>query len=134
MAAFRDITHAAEVLGGFFRQEAEIDDKIFAGSGIVIAYNLHDPDVRLVLDGRKTPEPGSAYLVYVNDPAAPQPNTEFTTDADSFDKIYRGEAQAMMMLMSGKVKTKGDLTGAMRLLPAMARIIPHYREYRKTHE
>jgi len=133
MSAFRDGNHAIQFLSGFFGQEAQTDDKMFAGSGMVVAYTLRDLDVRVVLDGRKSPQPGSAYDFYVNDPAAPEPLTEFTTDSDTFNKLYNGEAQPMMVLMSGKVKTKGDVAAAMRLLPAMARIIPHYKEYRKTH-
>ncbi len=133
MSVFRDSNHAAEVLGGFFRQESAEDDKMFAGSGMVIAYDIRDPDVRLVLDARKKPEPGSAYDLYVNDAAAPAPLVEITMDAETFDKLYRGEAQAMMLMMSGKAKAKGDITAAMRMLPAMARVIPHYKKYRETH-
>lgn len=133
MSVFRDRNHAVEFLGGFFRQESQTDDKMFAGSGMVVAYNLSDLDVRVVLDARKTPQPGSAYDLFVNDPAAPEPVTEFIVDSDTFDKLYNGQAQPMMVMMSGKVKTKGDVAAAMRLLPAMARIIPHYKEYRKTH-
>ncbi len=133
MSAFRDRQHAADVLGGFFRGESAEDDKMFAGSGMVIAYDLRDPGVRIVLDARKKPEPGNAYDVYVNDEAAPAPQVEIAMDADTFDKLYRGEAQAMALMMTGKAKAKGDVTAAMHLLPAMARVIPHYKKYRETH-
>lgn len=133
MSTFRDAQHAADIFGGFFGQESQIDDRMFAGSGLVVAFDLRDPAVRIVLDGRRTPEPGRAYDVYVNDAAAPKPNVEITLDADNFDKLYRGEAQAMMLLMTGKAKASGDITAAMRLLPAVARVIPNYKEYRKTH-
>lgn len=133
MSTFQNSAQAAEILGGFFRQESQTDDKIFAGSGMVIAYTLHDPDVRIVLDARKKPEPGHAYDLYVNDASAPEPIVDIALDADTFDKLYKGEAQAMMLMMTGKAKARGDITAAMRLLPAMARVIPHYKEYRKTH-
>jgi hypothetical protein len=133
MSAFESAAQAAEILGGFFRSEAADDDKMFAGSGLVIAYSLRDPQVRLVLDARKTPEPGRAYDVYVNDAQAPEPVVDIEMEADTFDKLYRGEAQAMMLMMTGKAKAKGDLSAAMRLLPAMARVIPHYKTYRATH-
>jgi SCP-2 sterol transfer family len=130
MSAFRDSTHAAEVLGGFYEQESHTDDGTFAGSGLVIAYTLRDPDVRLVLDARKKPEPGRMFDFYVNDPNAPEPTVDFLMDAETFDKLHRGEVQAMMLMMSGKVKAKGDVTAAMRLLPALARAIPRYKKYR----
>jgi hypothetical protein len=132
VSALGDRNKAIEVLGGFFHQEAQ-DGKGFSGSGMIVGYTLTDIDVRIVLDGSVTPEPGRTMGVYVNDPAAPEPKTEFLMDSDTFDKIMSGDSQPMMLLMSGKVKAKGDVPAAMRLLPAMARVIPHYKEYRKTH-
>lgn len=133
MSAFRDSTHARDVIGGFFRQEAQEDDHIFAGSGLVIGYNLHDPATHVILDATKPPQHGKAYDVYVDDPAAPVPTVDIALAADDFDKLYKGETQAMALMMMGKAKAKGDITVAMRLLPAMARVIPHYKKYRETH-
>ena len=135
MSAFRDSSHVAEVVGGFFRHESESDWKtsFFGGSGIVLAYKLHDPDVRIVLDARAKPEHGKAFAIFVNDPNAPAPTTEFSLSADDFDRLYRGEIQPMAMLTSGQLKTAGDVALAMRLLPAFARSIPHYKQYRETH-
>jgi hypothetical protein len=133
VSPFRDSHHAAEIIGGFFRQEAAEDDKIFAGSGLVVGYDIRDPDVRVVLDAREKPRPGFGYGVYINDVNAPPPHVEFTLDAENFDKLYRGEVQAMTLMMTGKGKARGDITAAMRLLPAMARSIPHYKAYREAH-
>lgn len=133
MGAFRDSAHAAETLGGFFRLEAQKDDHLFAGSGLVIEYNLEDPHVRIVLDARKKPEPGSAYLVYVNDPAAPAATVGYKMRADDFDALYSGTKTAMSLMAERSAKAWGDLASGLRLLPAMMRSIPHYKEYRKTH-
>jgi hypothetical protein len=133
MPAFSSAQHATDVIASFLRQEAKTDDKIFAGSGMIVAYNIVDVNLRIVLDGRRKPEPGHAYDVFVNDPSAPDAKTDFTMDAETFDKLYRGESQAMMLMMTGKVKAKGDITAAMRLLPAMIRTIPHYKAYRAAH-
>ena len=131
MSAFKDGQEAGEILSGFFRQESAEDDHIFAGSGFIVAYTLQDPDVRIVLDATNPPQPGRAYDVYVNDPAAPQPKVDILMSADDFDKLYKGELQAMALIMSGKAKAKGDVTAAMRLVPAMARAIPRYKKYRE---
>ena len=131
MAAFRDSAHAAEVLGDFFRMECQRDDHLFAGSQMVIEYNLKNPEVRIVLDARKKPEPGSAYLVHVNDPAAPEPTVGYLMEADDFDALYSGSITAMSMV--GRTKAWGDVASGMRMLPAMMRSIPRYKEYRKTH-
>ncbi|HET9028612.1 MAG TPA: SCP2 sterol-binding domain-containing protein [Candidatus Aquilonibacter sp.] len=133
MSAFRDSAHARDTIGGFFKQEAQEDDHLFAGSGLIIAYSLRDPEVRIVLDASKPAQPGKAYDVYIDDPGAPQPIVDIALSADDFDKLYKGEIQAMALMMMGKAKAKGDITAAMRLLPAMARVIPHYKAYRQTH-
>jgi putative sterol carrier protein len=131
VSAFKDAQEARDVLGGFFRQESTEDDHIFAGSGFVVGYTLHDPAVRVVLDASRPAQPGNAYDVYVDDPNAPDPKVDISMSADDFDKLYKGEIAAMSLMMSGKAKAKGDVTAAMRLLPAMARAIPRYKKYRE---
>lgn len=131
MSAFQSTQEAREVLGGFFRQEAAEDDRIFAGSGFIIGYRLHEPDVVVILDASQPPQPGKAYDVYVDDPNAPEPKIEIILSADDFDKLYKGEAQPMGLMMSGRAKAKGDVTAAMRLLPAMAHAIPRYKKFRE---
>ncbi len=131
MSTFKNSQEAREILGGFFRQESAEDDHIFAGSGMVVGYNLHDPDIHIILDASRPPQPGKAYDVYIDDPAAPAPSVDIIMSADDFDKLYKGEIQAMALMMTGKAKAKGDITAAMRLLPAMARVIPRYKKYRQ---
>ena len=135
MGAFRDSKHAADTIGGFFREMATIQAETtqFGGSGLVLAYSLKDPDLRLVLDARAKPVPGKIYEVFVDDPNAPQPVTEFTLLADDFDKLYKGELEALSMLSKGTLKAEGDVGLAMRLLPAQLRSIPLYKKYRETH-
>ncbi|HUN29403.1 MAG TPA: SCP2 sterol-binding domain-containing protein [Alphaproteobacteria bacterium] len=134
MGAFRDSAHAAKIFGGFFREEATLDERTFSGSGLVIAYTLHDPSLRIVLDARSKPEPGHAYDVFIDDPSAPEPVVDISMDCDTFDKLYSGEVQPMALMMSGKTSSKGDITAAMRMLPAMARAIPRYKKYRETNQ
>jgi len=133
MSVFRDSAHAADVLGGFLRSEAAREENFFAGSGVIIAYTLSEPALRIVLDASAAPTPGHAFDVYVDDPKAPQPAVEFFLDAETYDKLYRGEVQPMALMMSGKAKAKGDVAVAMRLLPAIGAAIPHYKAYREAH-
>ena len=132
MAAFRDSAHARDVLEAFFKYEAEVDDAFFGGNGVVLAYSLKDPVLRIVLDTTRKPEPGHRYDVYVDDPNAPKLTVELFMRADTFDALYRGE-MAPSALMTGRAKAQGDLATAMRLLPAMARAIPRYKKYREEH-
>lgn len=132
MAAFRDSAHARDVLEGFFKYEAEVDDPFFGGNGVIIAYTLKDPVIRIVLDTTRKPEPGHRYDVYVDDPNAPAPTLELFMRADTLDALYRGE-MSPTALMTGRAKAQGDITAAMRLLPAMAKAIPRYKKYREEH-
>lgn len=131
MAAFRDTQDAREVLGGFFRQEAADENHLFAGSGLVIGWNVHDPSVHVILDLTKPAQPGKAFDVYVDDPAAPAPTVDIAISADDFDKLFKGEVQPMSLIMTGKAKASGDYTQAMRLLPALSSQIPRYKKYRQ---
>jgi len=132
MSAFRDHEHATAILGGFFQSEGSSDDHLFAGSGVVIAYKLKDLDVRIVLDAREKPKPGGrGYEVFVNDPSAPQPNVEMWFLSDTFDKLYKGEISPMALMSDRETSVRGDLSVAMRLMPAMAKSIPHYRAFRE---
>lgn len=133
MSAFQDSKHAADVIGGFFRERAANADSVFAGSGAIIAYTLKEPVIRIVLDASKPPQPGAAFRIYIDDPNAPEPQIELFMRADTFDKLFSGEMKAMELMASGHAKAKGDLTVSMRMLPAMARDIPHYKKYRETH-
>lgn len=132
MAAFRDSAEARQVIGGFFEQEAaNASDNLFAGTGVIIAYTLHNPELRVVLDASKAPEPGKMFGVYLDDPNAPEPKVDIAMDADTFDGLFRGELHPMQVMMTGKAKAKGDVTIAMRLLPAMARAVQNYKKYRQ---
>jgi hypothetical protein len=135
MGAFKDSKHAADVIGGFFKKMASErwQEGQLGGSGLILAYSLKNPDVRIVLDARAKPEPGKGFAVFVDDPNAPQPVTEFTLEADDFDRLYKGELEALSMLSKGTLKADGDVGLAMRLLPAQLRSIPFYKSYRETH-
>lgn len=132
MAAFKDSAHARTVLEDFFKFEATVEDTFFGGNGVVLAYTLKDPVLRIVLDASFKPVPGRRYDVYVDDPNAPKPTVELFMRADTFDALYRGE-MAPSALMAGRAKVEGDLPTAMRLLPAMAKAISRYKKYRETH-
>jgi hypothetical protein len=133
MSAFRDDKHVSDVLGGFFRERALSEDPVFTQSGAIIAYTTKEPHVRIVLDASKTPKPGTFFTVYVNDANAPAPNVELFMRADTLDALLRGDMKPMELVAQGRAKAEGDLSLAMRLMPAMVRNIPIYRKFRETH-
>ena len=82
MPAFDDSEQAQRLIKEFFCRVVAQDDRIFAGSGLIVGFMLHDPAVRIVLDASKPPQPGKAWDVYVNDPAAPEPKVDISLSAD----------------------------------------------------
>ncbi len=130
MATFSDAEDLKRVFGGFLAEAAASDDDLFGGSGIVVAYVTTDPAVRFVMDARATPEPGKHFAYYVDDANAPEPDVEFTTSADTLDALYSGDAKIMALAMTGRLKFKGDMSTAMRLLPVLDHAVPRYRAYR----
>jgi hypothetical protein len=130
MGSFSDANELKAIFGGFLHELATTSEEPLAGSGLVVAYNATDPDARFVIDATVTPEPGRRFAYYIDDPAAPQPDVEFTASADTLDKLYKGEAQVMALVMMGKLKVQGDMSKAMGLLPALTAAVPLYRAYR----
>jgi len=132
MSTFRDSAHAVEFLRPFYEESAS-HAKFLAGSGAILAYTLTDPEVRIVIDGSIEPRSGHGLDYYINDPNAPAPHVEFFMDADTFHRLHLGEVQPMALVLSGKVKTKGDVSAAMRLLPAMGAAVQMYKAYCAAH-
>jgi len=133
MSGFNDEKHALEIIDGFLTELAKEDDKILAGSGYVISFILHKPEMRIIFDGREAPREGFGYKYLLNPADPPEALAEFEMDAESFDRVYKGEAQAVTLLMTGKVKSRGNVTTALRLLPVISRAIPKYKQYRAEH-
>jgi putative sterol carrier protein len=133
MSGFKDEKHAYDTIDGFLTELAKEDDKMMAGSGFVIAFTVHKPEMRIVFDAREKPSPGFGYKYVLNPAEHYETLAEFEMDAEIFDAVYMGEAQAVGLLMTGKVKSRGNVTTAMRLLPVISRAIPKYKKYRETH-
>jgi hypothetical protein len=133
MSGFKDEKQAHEIIDGFLTEIAKEDDKILAGSGYVISFIVHKPEMRIIFDAREPVREGFGYKYILNPVDAPEALAEFEMDADTFDKVYLGEGQAVAMLMTGKVKSRGNVTTALRLLPVISRAIPKYKKYREEH-
>ncbi|MBV8435345.1 MAG: SCP2 sterol-binding domain-containing protein [Candidatus Eremiobacteraeota bacterium] len=133
MAGFATVDDLRRVFGGFLQLVAEDDKtKLFAKSGMIVGYRLTDLDNALVvLDGTIEPQPGRHFGVYIDDPNAPKPAATFDLTSESLDDLYSGKLHAVQALALGKVRGHGKVNLAMKLLPAMARIIPLYKAYRE---
>jgi putative sterol carrier protein len=133
MPGFENVDELRRIFGGFLKLVAEDDKtKLFANSGAIIGYRLTDLHVMIVLDGTIVPQPGRHFDVYIDDPKAPKPNATFDMSSETLDDLFSGKVHALQTLALGKAKGHGNVALAMKLLPAMARIIPFYKSYRST--
>ncbi len=98
-----------------------------------MAYELTDPLLRIVLDGSMVPNASEAFGTYINDPEAPLPDVTFIMTCEQFDGIYSGELQLLSLVTSGRAVITGNRAAGMRLLPAVIRLIPFYKQYREAH-
>lgn len=132
MATFSSSDELKRVFGGFLAEMAAGEDDAFGGTGLVVAFTATGPSARFVIDGREAPQPGKRFAYFIDDANAPAPDVEFTATADTLDSLFKGEAQVMMLAMSGKVKFEGDVSKAMGLMPALSAVVARYRAYRNT--
>jgi hypothetical protein len=102
----------------------------FSGTGVVEGFTINDPEWRFIIDGRKSPEPGRSFAWYEDSPKAPQVHIECFTDGETLDTAFCGELHVPTAVAAGRVRFKGDVRKAIRLLPAMLLVIPLYREVR----
>lgn len=134
MRAFSSIDELRKVFGGFFAAiQGNDNSKLFAGSGIVVGYRITDLATTIILDGSIVPSPEKKFGVHIGDPKAPEPIVTFELTSDVLDGIYLGEVQSLAALSSGEIVSKGNAAIGLRLLPAVARLIPFYKEYRAKH-
>lgn len=131
MPPFENVEDLRRVFGGFLELVREDDKtKLFARSGAIISYVLTDIGATIVLDGTIEPKPGRHFDYYINDPQAPSPSVTFEMTSETLDDLFSGRLHALQALATGKAKGRGNVPSALKLLPAMVRVIPLYKTYR----
>ncbi|MBV8654713.1 MAG: SCP2 sterol-binding domain-containing protein [Candidatus Eremiobacteraeota bacterium] len=111
----------------FLRAVSSSDDgRDFASANVVAAFEAHDIGSRIVIDTTGRPGDGSWFSIHVGE-AAPPAEVTFSALAETFDRVLRGELGIMLAITSRKILTEGKVARAMRLVPAFARSLPHYR-------
>jgi putative sterol carrier protein len=130
--SFANVDELRRVFGGFLDVVREDDKtKMFGGSGVIIGYRLTDLGVVLVLDATIEQQSGRHFDYYIDDQKAPKPHVTFDMTSETLDELFSGKVHAIQALATGRVKGHGNVAAAMKLLPAMARVIPLYKAYRK---
>ena len=83
-----------------------LDPEAAAGTEATIQYEISEPTYQVLRDGKLT----------VHEGRAENPDLTVATSDENLVKLFRGELNAMSAFMSGKLKVKGDLSLAQRLV------------------
>ncbi|HEX7003455.1 MAG TPA: SCP2 sterol-binding domain-containing protein [Trueperaceae bacterium] len=88
------------------RMPEALDPQAAAGTEATIQYEISEPTYQVLRDGKLT----------VHDGHADNPDLTVITSDENLVKLFRGELNAMAAFMSGKLKVKGDMGLAQRLV------------------
>jgi hypothetical protein len=98
----------------------------FANADVVAAFEAHDIGSRIVIDTKQRGTDGAWFTIHLGENAPPAEVT-FSAPAETFDRVLRGDLGIMLAITSRKIVAEGKVPRAMRLVPAFARSLTHYR-------
>lgn len=129
LAVFRDAEQLYTVLQGVFTALVErgADIEAFTHSNLVVRMTFSAPDAEILLDGRQPP----LEVFYGTRPG--QANLEFAMPADLLHAIWLGRESTSQAFFSGRIRTRGNLLAASRLLDLFRQCEQVYPEVAAAH-
>ena len=124
MSTFRDTEQLYEVLDTLFRRLSDrrpIVDALLAGR-FVLRFRYTDPEGQITIDTR------GSELTWELGPSTLTPDLELFQSADVAHRFWLGELNVPMAIASRNVVSRGDITKALALLPAIKPAFPIYRQ------
>ncbi len=85
---------------------------------LVIRFKLHDPDGLITLDCR-SPEEGGRFFSAVFGENDLRPDLTLLSSADISHEFWLGRVNIVTALVSGKARTEGDISQAMKIMPVL---------------
>jgi len=120
MAVFKNAESMLEILGGMFNmvlQNKEVAPK-FKESGVVIKFNITDPEATLWVD--------TVNMKILSGAQDLKANVEMDLSGDSCHQFWLKELKLPIALAKGKIKARGPMPTILKLLPLLK---PAYEEY-----
>ena len=120
MAVFKNAESMLEILGGMFNmvlQNKEVAPK-FKESGVVIKFNITDPEATLWVD--------TVSMQILSGAQDLKANVEMDLSGDSCHQFWLKELKLPIALAKGKIKARGPMPTILKLLPLLK---PAYEAY-----
>jgi putative sterol carrier protein len=120
MAVFKNAESMLEILGGMFNmvlENKEVAPK-FKESGVVIKFNITDPDATLWVD--------TVNMRILSGAQDLKANVEMDLSGDSCHQFWLKELKLPIALAKGKIKARGPMPTILKLLPLLK---PAYEAY-----
>lgn len=97
-----------------------------ANSGIVVRFKVHDPEGIITVNCRDKPEEEGKYFSYSMGESTLEPDFTISSSSDFCHKFWLGKVDIVSSLLSGKAKADGNLSQAVKLLPALKNVFNLY--------
>ena len=110
--------------------DPEIGPKLRA-SNLIIRFVSNDPAGVVTIDCRGAAGEGKHFATTFGESDL-KPDIILTTSADLGHEFWLGRANIVSALFSGKAKATGDVTAAMKILPALKPISDIYKQMLKS--
>src|SRR4030042_1732612 len=120
MAVFKNAESMLEILGGMFNmvlENKEVAPK-FKESGVVIKFNITDPEATLWVD--------TVNMKILSGAQDLKANVEMDLSGDSCHQFWLKELKLPIALAKGKIKARGPMPTILKLLPLLK---PAYEAY-----
>lgn len=128
MPYFKDPDEMQDIQRAFFDKVAS-DPKVgppLRAAGLIIRFQFHNPSGSVTIDGRGDAGEGR-YLDVSFGESDLRPDITLTSSADSSHEIWLGRLDIVNALFTGKVKASGDISQAMKIVPALKPIADIYK-------
>ncbi len=124
MGAFRDTAHLVRVLDAFFARlmADEAVASALVARPMVLRFRYTDPDGQVTVDTRKAP----IAWTFGESPLAP--DLEMIQSADVANRFWQGKLAIASAIATRKVVSRGDISKALALLPALKPAYPLYTQ------
>lgn len=138
MKQFESSEQVKDVLGNFFLEfvdKMKAADPAFVGpgkalnaTGLVVHFNLRDPELRIVIDCDAKP-----IEVSFGDENPKAPTATFAVSAENGHRFWCGNLNLPNALIKKQVVMKGPTSRLLRVLPITRKVYPLYKNYLVEH-